>query len=206
VVTGLKEAGADVVLVTTLPSATGPILGTAAQLKYGPTWIGSTPAWIDGFFNPEVIPGAVFGNFYWMSGLPYWGEDVPGMAEFIKTFKAHGGADAKPDFYVLLSYVQGLVQIEAARRAIESGDITRAGYIEALHSLKRWNAGGLIQPINLSKVPYVTGTQTRVLKPDMKNNTWTVAAPYAEPKHMKKGPAKKADGKAGKKKGKAADL
>ncbi len=178
VVTGLEEAGATHVLLTTLPSATGPIVGTAAQLGFGPTWIGNTPSWIDAFFLPEVIPSAVFGNFYWVQALPTWGEDVPGMTAFTQAFDAHKG-DANADFYVLLSYVQGLTQLEAARLAIENGDVTREGYKTALHSLTDFDAGGFLQPLDLSEVPYEAGTKTRILKPDFENKTWTVAADYA---------------------------
>ncbi|MCB9745501.1 MAG: ABC transporter substrate-binding protein [Alphaproteobacteria bacterium] len=181
VVTGLKDAGATHVVLTVLPSATGPILGTAAQLKYMPTWIGLTPAWIDAFYNPEVIPSAVFTNYHQLSGLPFWGEDVPGMDAFLKAWDTHGKEMGNPDSYILLSYIQGLVQVEAAKRAIEGMDITRAGYIKALHGVKEWNAGGMVQPLSLGAVPYTVGTQVRVLKPDFENKTWTVVSDYAEP-------------------------
>ncbi|MCB9797868.1 MAG: ABC transporter substrate-binding protein [Alphaproteobacteria bacterium] len=181
VVTGLKDAGATHVVLTVLPSATGPILGTAAQLQYMPTWVGATPAWIDAFYNPEVIPSAVFTNYYQLSGLPFWGEDVPGMDAFLKAWDTHGKEMGNPDSYILLSYIQGLVQMEAAKRAIEGMDVTRAGYIKALHGVKDWNAGGMVQPLSLGEVPYTVGTKVRVLKPDFENKTWTVEADYAEP-------------------------
>jgi ABC-type branched-subunit amino acid transport system substrate-binding protein len=181
VVTALKEAKATHVLLTVLPSATGPIVGTAAQLQYGPTWVGNTPAWIDGFFNPEVIPSAVFGNYYSVTGFPYWGEDVPGMAEFAALWKQHEAELGPQDWYILASYVQGLAELEALSRAIAAGDATRAGYKTALQGIDNWNAGGLTQPVSLSAFPYVTSTRTRVLKPDFENKSWTEVAPYAEP-------------------------
>lgn len=181
VIAGLQQAGATHVLLTTLPSATGPIVGTAAQMKYMPTWIGNTPSWIDRFFDPEVIPSAVFGNFYWANGLPFWGEDVPGMAGFTSAYQAHGKDLASPDFYILVSYIQGLVELEAAKRAIDSGDITRAGYKAALGGIGGFDAGGMLQPLDFSKVPYVTSTKTRILKPRFEGKTWEVVAPYAAP-------------------------
>lgn len=181
VVTGLKDAGATHVMLTTLPSATGPILGTAAQLEYMPVWVGNTPAWIDKFFVPEVIPSVVFTNYHQMNGLPYWGEPVPGMDDFLAAWKSYGTEMGSPDSYTVWSYIQGLVQIEAARRAIENGDLTRAGYMKALHSIDGWDAGGMIQPISLSGFPYVAGTKTRVLKPDFEKKSWTVVADYAAP-------------------------
>jgi ABC-type branched-subunit amino acid transport system substrate-binding protein len=179
VITGLKDAGAEVVMLTVLPSATGPILGTAAQLKYMPTWVASTPAWIDMFFKPEVIPSGVFANYHQMNGMPFWGEDVAGMDTFLAAWEAHGAELGSPDFYTLMSYIQGMVQIEAANMAIAAGDITRAGYLAQLTSIEDWNAGGMIQPLSLTAFPYETGTQTRVLKPDFGAKSWTVVAPYA---------------------------
>ena len=186
VVLALKKAGANVVLLTVLPSATGPILGTAAKLQYGPTWIGNTPAWLDVFFSPKVIPPVVFGNFYWMNSVPFWGEKVPGMDRFLKAWGTWSAKNkgVRPDFYILTSYIQGLTMLEAVKRSIEAGDITRAGFLKALNGIKDFTAGGMIQAMNLSKTPYVTGTRTRVLKPVMAKGTWTVAADYAVPQAL----------------------
>lgn len=180
VVTALKGAGATHVLLTALPSATGPILGTAAQLQFAPVWIGNTPSWIDGFF--KLLPAPVLANYHWVTSMPFWGEDTKGMKQFLDAWEQFGKDKGNPDFYTLLSYVQGLTMLEAVRAAIESGDVTRAGFEKALHGVKGFNAGGLIQPVDLSKVPYATGTSTRVLKPDVANKTWQQVAPYAAPK------------------------
>jgi len=170
--------------MTVLPSTTGPILGTAAKLQYMPVWIGQTPTWIDLFFSPKVIPSAVFTNFHWVQGVPFWGEKSPGMDKFLKVFegyaKAHPGT--RPDFYTLTSYIQGLTPLEAVKRAIEAGDITRAGYMKALRGMKNWTAGNFIQPVDLSAFPYVTSTRARILKGVMDKGTWSVVSDYAEPK------------------------
>jgi ABC-type branched-subunit amino acid transport system substrate-binding protein len=188
VVMALKGAGANVVLMTVLPSATARILGTAAKLQFGPKWIGQTPSWVDFYFNAEKVTAALFANFYWVQSMPYWGEDLPGMDKFLAAWKSYKSKydDAKQDFYVLASYLQGLTQLEAVKRAIERGDITRAGYLKALRSLEHWTAGGMIQPVNLSSTPYVTGTSTRVLKPVMDKGTWQEVGGYAVPQSLKK--------------------
>ncbi len=181
VVKALKDAGATHVLLTVLPSATPGILGTAAKMKFAPTWIGNTPAWVDVFF--AKLPAPLVGNFYWVTGLSYWGEDIPGMKEFLATWEKEGKATmGEPDFYILASYVHGLVQMEALKRAIEANDVTRAGFKKALHSIKGWDAGGLTQPVDLSAQPYVTSTRTRILKPVMDKKTWEQVAEFAEPK------------------------
>ena len=43
----MKAAGANIVVVITLPSATGPIVGTAASLGYHPTYLLQGPAWLE---------------------------------------------------------------------------------------------------------------------------------------------------------------
>ena len=181
----LKKKKVTHIYLAVLPSATGPILGTAAKMKLkGVKWIGSTPAWLDAFFAHPKLPAPVFKDFYWANGMPYWGEKVSGMDSFLKAFEMYGKG-ARADFYLLMSYVQGLMSIEAAKRAIEAGDLTRAGYLKALKGLKKWSAGGLLQPLDMSATPYVVSTKTRILKPDFAKKSWTVAADYAHPSAAK---------------------
>ncbi len=182
VVKALKDAGATHVLLTALPSHTPGILRAAAKLSYAPVWIGNTPSWIDVFF--AKLPPELFETFYWVTSLTYWGEDVPGMKEFLEVWKAHGAGMGEPDYVLLVSYVQGLAQLEVLRRAIEAKELHRAGVKKALHSITKWDAGGLSQPADLSKVPYVTSTRTRVLKPDFARKSWKTVADWAEPKAL----------------------
>ena len=96
-ITALKNGGFNYVYLAVLPSSTGPVLGTAAAMKYMPKWVGATPVWLDVFFAHPKLPPAVFTNFYWVTGLPFWGEKVPGMDSFLAAFKAHGKG-ARADF------------------------------------------------------------------------------------------------------------
>jgi ABC-type branched-subunit amino acid transport system substrate-binding protein len=181
VVSSLKSAGATHVLLTILPSATGPVLGTAAQLQWSPVWIGQTPAWIDGFFSPDVIPSAVFGNFHWVTGLPYWGEDLPNMKAFLAAYEKYGKDQSRPDFYLLTSYLQGLYAVEVLKGALEAGDLTRAGLLKAVQSIDSFDGAGFMPEISTSTFPYVTGTSTRMLRPDFEKKSWTVLSDYAAP-------------------------
>jgi ABC-type branched-subunit amino acid transport system substrate-binding protein len=180
-VKALQDAGANYVMLTVLPSSTGPILGTAAQLKYMPKWIGNTPAWADLFYQHEKLPKELFANFYVASGLPFWGEESEGMKQFLAAYEKYGKDDPK-DWYILLSYAQGLAALDVAKRAIEAGDITREGYLKQLHTVTDFTASGMLPAIDWSKAPYIVSTKTRVLKPDFENKSFTVVADYAAPK------------------------
>lgn len=187
-VKALQDAKANYVLLTVLPSKTGPILGTAAQLKFGPKWIGNTAAWADLFYEHEKLPAALFGNFYLVTGVPYWGEDSPGMKKFLDAFEKHG-KDVQKDWYVLLSYIQGMAALEVAKRAIEAKDITREGYLRQLHTITDYTADGLVPALNWAKPPYIVSTQSRILKPDFENKSFTVVADWAAPKSYEEAPA-----------------
>ncbi len=185
-VNALKQAGATHVLLSTVPSATGPILGTASQLDYNPIWISNTPAWIDRFFDADVIPSKIFKNYYMVSGLPYWGEPSNFMKSFLELYEKYGRAQSPPDSYILLSYLQGRISIEALRVAISNNDLSREGYLKALQTLKNYNVdGATAYDISFAKVPYVVGVETRVLKPDFANASWKVIAPFAAPTSLK---------------------
>ena len=181
-ITELKSAGATHVLLTILPWSTGIVLGTAAQMQYTAIWIGNTPSWIDAFFAHPKLPPPVFNGFHWVSGMPYWGESLPGMDKFVDAYKKYGKDLHRPDFYILLSYLQGRVTLEAVKRAIEAGDLTRAGFHKAMREIEGWTGGGIMQPISLTNMPYVTSLRTRISKPDFEKKAWSVAADYAEPK------------------------
>lgn len=183
VVSALRSAGAEYVMLGILPGATGPLLGAAAQLGYQPVWMGNTPAWLDRFFDPAVIPPAVFDEFYWVGSLPYWGEDVPGMAAFLDAYERFGAStEQQPDSYILFGYMVASGGIEVFRRALESGDMTPAGLMAALHSIRDWDVNGLSQPISLATVPYDAGRLVRILRPRMAERTWEVVSDYAAPR------------------------
>ena len=182
VVAALKDSGATHVMMTTLPSATAPILGVAAQLDYRPVWVGNSPSWIDRYFDAKVVPPAIFQNFYWVSSFTFWGEDVPLMKPFLAAYEKFGRRVAPPDYYILASYAVGLIEMQALSRCIASGEVTRPGFMKALRAMKDYDTyGATAQPLDFTRFPYVTGTQTRILKPDFGKRSWAVIAGYAAP-------------------------
>jgi ABC-type branched-subunit amino acid transport system substrate-binding protein len=194
-VAAMKEKGANYVLLTVLPTSAGAVMATGAAMKYGPKWIGNTPAWADAFFSEKSpLPPAVLANFHWAQGLPYWGEELPGMDKFLAAYEQHKGelATPNPDVYILMSYLSGVTQMEALRAAIEKGDVTRETFMASLAGIKDYNAGGLIQPLDLSVFPYQASVHTRILKPDFEKKSWTKVADYAAPAGMAKEDAAKA--------------
>lgn len=185
VVEALREADANYVLLATLPSATAPILRTARDRDYSPTWLGLTPSWVPAFFDPDgPLAHDTLQDFYRVTGLPYWGEDRPGMQAFLDAHEAHTDGEHARNVYVLASYIQGLLQLEILRRALEDGALTRQNVIDQLHTVTDWNADGLMPPLDFANTPYRPTPRVRVLEPVLDDNTWQVAGGYAEPKAL----------------------
>ena len=186
VITALKKAGANYVMLTTLPGGTAKTIGTGLALQYSPIWIGNTPSWFSGFFWLKTRK--IFHKYYWAQSIPFWGEKLPGMDRFLKGVASYAkktGKKIRPDFSLLASYIQGMAQLEAFKRMLAAGTVSRVAYAKHLKSLKNWTGGGLLQPVDMTTFPYNVGTRVRLLKPMLDKRTWKVAAPYETPKSLK---------------------
>lgn len=184
VVSGLKHAGATHVWLAGLPNATSAILTAAARQQYRPQWLGHSPSWSDRFFDPATLPAGSLASYHWISGVPYWGEQVPGMARFLEVYQRFGTQLGPPDHYLLVSYMQGLLAIEIIRSALQTGVVTRDGLLAVLGKIRGFDSGGLGQPLALDQFPYVPSTRTRVLKPDLTARRWVTVADWASPQSL----------------------
>ncbi|MEN0062624.1 MAG: ABC transporter substrate-binding protein [Myxococcota bacterium] len=159
----LSKSSITHVVLGTLPPLTLGLLEAAVSRSSEIAWVGTTPAWSDAF---EARPDAkeLLARYAQASSLPFWGEEVPGMTEFEKAFATHAPGET-PDGYVLMAYVQGMVQLEAVREAIEAGDVTRQGYRKALGGLHHVDAHGMLGALDLSRLPGAVTERVRILKP-----------------------------------------
>lgn len=173
----LKKAEATHVLLAVPPSSTLRLLAEAENLGYAPAWVLLDPSW-SGELAAD-LPAAARSALYRVSGLPYWGEPVPGMDLLVRAWQAYAPGST-PDVHVLAAYARGLLQLEAARRALESGDATRAGYLKALQALGP-REDGLLPAVDPSRFPYAPPHRTRVLQWVAAEKTWRVVADYAAP-------------------------
>lgn len=187
-VRALQLAGATHVMLTTMPSATAPILSAAARVHYTPVWVGNSPAWLDRFYDATVVPPAIFQNFYWANSFAYWGENVPMMKGFLEAYEKYGREITPPDNYVVAGYAAGLLEMQVLTRMIRGGDLSREGFLRALRATRDYNTwGATAQPLDFTVFPYVTGTHTRILKPDFARHSWSVVGGYAEPGALRPG-------------------
>jgi ABC-type branched-subunit amino acid transport system substrate-binding protein len=139
----LKGAGCQMVFGTfTAASLTG-LLGAAAQQGFEPTWIGQSPSWLS-VFAGTALKEYLEANFYVVSEGPAWGDEgAPAMAEMIAD-KDKYFPDQAPDQYYAFGYTEARAVVQVLEKAVEMGDLSREGIIEAMNSLESLDFGGLL--------------------------------------------------------------
>lgn len=154
-VTAMRQGGADHVFLATTPSATGRILGTAATLNYAAQFIGLSPSWIGALVGTPQQASPILPymqRYLWVvtDAQCAWGDTkagCEGMKELIENH-AKFAKDQPPDYYFIFGYTQARVVHQILEKAVEQGDLTRAGVVKAFESLKSVNMGGLLNPIS----------------------------------------------------------
>jgi ABC-type branched-subunit amino acid transport system substrate-binding protein len=156
----LKAAGAEAVVVVALPSATGPIIGTAATLGFKPQWILQGPSFLEQLITkdgnvgspPTPVAAALKGALVTSFAAPWGDEQTPGMKELVADHDAYS-AKLPPSIYFTLAYAQGQVQAAILRKAIQSGNLTRAGILAAKQNLGTVDLRGIAPNVSYAPQP-----------------------------------------------------
>jgi ABC-type branched-subunit amino acid transport system substrate-binding protein len=151
----LKSKGAQYVYVVALPVAAATMVGTGYQAKFSPQWVFEGPAWSEylltdsgtGSGKPTQVAPLLKGT--WVLGyLAPWGDmSAPGMQQFLADQQKYAPNQIPDGYY---EYGYGMAQVETAviKKAIESGDLTRQGLLNAKLHLGQVSLGGLLPPVN----------------------------------------------------------
>lgn len=147
----MKDAGADHVFLTAVPSAAAGILGTAAASGYAPQWIGQSPIWIKSLFTNEQLGPYLQENLWWVTDASCdWGESgdgCEGMGQMVKNIETFA-PQQEPDVYFQFGYTQARILHEILEAAVANGDLTRQGVIDAFSELSDVDIGGLLNPVS----------------------------------------------------------
>jgi ABC-type branched-subunit amino acid transport system substrate-binding protein len=156
----LKSAGANAVVVTALPSATGPIVGTAATLGFKPQWILQGPSFLEQLITkdgnvdspPTPVAPALKGALVTSFAAPWGDEQTPGMKQLVADHDQYS-AKLPPSVYFTWAYAQGEVQAAILRKAIQSGNLTREGILTAKQNLGTVELGGIAPNVSYAPQP-----------------------------------------------------
>jgi ABC-type branched-subunit amino acid transport system substrate-binding protein len=148
----LAAAGAQYVFLVATPSPAGKIVGTGAAGKYLPQWVFQGPAWSSRLMTsdgtatgtPTPLAGVLPGKVLVLGFEAQWGDQsIPGMKQFLADHDKYA-PDQPPDGYYMYGYCEALFEAAVIKKAIASGDLTRAGFVNAKLNLGTVDFGGLI--------------------------------------------------------------
>jgi ABC-type branched-subunit amino acid transport system substrate-binding protein len=141
-ITQLQGAGCEMVWLTATPTDTGSALGKAAELGYAPQWMGQSPTWIGAFVESPLLP-YLQENFVWVSEGPEYGDtSVEGMSELLRIQETYAPGQV-PDIYFNFGYLESKAVHQVLERAVEMGDLSRQGIIDAMNSIEELEFEGL---------------------------------------------------------------
>lgn len=151
-VSQMKAAGAKYVFLTSTPTVTAGILGTAAALGYNPQWILQSPAFALGLLAvPALVP--ILSKAWVVSQGATWGDtSVPGMAQLLQDVAKYY-PNQKPDGYFEFGYTESEVTYAIIKKALDNKDITRDGLFKAFESLNHVDLGGLYPAVTYGSSP-----------------------------------------------------
>lgn len=143
----LKAASCEVIFFVGTPTDTGSLATTLGESPdYTPTIIGQSPTWLTAF---AAFPYLQQHFLLASEGTEYGDTSVPGMAQLqqvLTEFAAKQPDPAKaqkPDIYFNFGYLQGIATVKLLEKAVELGDLSRAGLAKALDELGTVDFGGL---------------------------------------------------------------
>jgi ABC-type branched-subunit amino acid transport system substrate-binding protein len=168
----MRSAGARYVFFVGVPSAAANVVGSAASQGYNPTWVFQGPAWSEYLMSsdgtpagkPTAVARALAKNVWVLGYTAQWGDDrAPGMAKFLADTKQFAPKQI-PDYYYMYGYA--LAQVEAAilRKAIDAGDLTREGIMNAKLHLGAVDLGGLVPAVKYTPELGPASRQTEIAK------------------------------------------
>ncbi len=128
------SSGCDAVFLASLPNATIPLMGTAASSNLDVRWIGLAPTWV-GLLGSGAT-GPYLKDHFWLAAQgPEWGDmSVPGMKMMIEDQKKYA-PDQAPDLYFAFGYAQAFTVDKLLEKAVELGDLSHKGIMDALDQL-----------------------------------------------------------------------
>jgi len=150
--TALKNAGAQYVVCTILPTEAAYLIGTAALLGYHPQWILQGPAWSEYLMTtngttsgkPTAAEPAMQGA--WVLGyLAPWGttKKSAGMKLMLEATHRYFPTQI-PDGYYEYGFGQAWIESALLKKVIKSGHITRTEVLKAKTHLGSVSTGGLL--------------------------------------------------------------
>jgi len=140
----LAGARCEMVFLVATPSDAAKIWGTAAQGRFAPQWFGQSPSYTGALAQSAIAPYMQQSVLIVAEGTEWGDESVPGMKQMVADVAEHS-PDEKPDYYFAFGYNQARAMTAVLEKAVELGDLSREGILEASSQLGTVTFDGLTE-------------------------------------------------------------
>jgi ABC-type branched-subunit amino acid transport system substrate-binding protein len=138
----LAGAGCQMVFLVATPSDAAKIWGTAAQARFAPQWFGQSPSYTGALAKSAVAPYMQQSVLIVSEGTEWGDSSVPGMTKMVADAEKYA-PDQEPDYYFAFGYNQARAMTAVLEKAVELGDLSRAGILRASNELGTVGFDGL---------------------------------------------------------------
>lgn len=136
----IVASGADLVYVTTTPTAFSSIFGQALAGGFQAIWSGAGPSYNPAFIAPDSpIKDAIAASTFWSSYYSLWGQDETADAVQLLT----DSGVTQPVSAYMEGFVEAQIMHAALQAAYDAGDMTQAGVLAAAKTLENVSFDGL---------------------------------------------------------------
>lgn len=137
-ISALVKAKPDVVIVSTGPIEMAAIVGGGAQAGVQKPYLGSIPSWNSAVLDSPAGP-AIEALYQQATSFQPWEADNPGA----EAMRAAAG-DAAPNDWYNLGWAAGYIAKAIIEKAIEDGDVSREGFVNASQELDGIDGDGML--------------------------------------------------------------
>jgi ABC-type branched-subunit amino acid transport system substrate-binding protein len=138
----LAGANCDAVFLVATPTDAGTIWATAAKLEFAPRWIAQSPSWIDELGASDLKEYLQQTTWIAAEGTEWGDTSVPGMEQMLADIKENK-PDQEPDYYFAFGYNQARAMVALLEKAVELGDLSHEGLLQASEELGTVDFQGL---------------------------------------------------------------
>lgn len=142
-VTQLKNANCAVIMMASLPSVTGKVLGAAAQLGYAPRWVMTSPSYHHALATSPLKDYLTKTAWISWDGTLYADSTSPALRA-VADAQGKYAPEQTPDLFYLAGYVMGYPIRATLEKAVASGNLGRAGIMAAAAAVPTLNTDGLL--------------------------------------------------------------
>jgi ABC-type branched-subunit amino acid transport system substrate-binding protein len=142
-VAAFKKAGVKAILFSAAPPQAASLAGVAASQKLDVPIVANGPGWTPQLLTTPAAD-ALSANYYVVSSMAPLSVQSAGVQKFLSEYKAAYPKGTPSSNGSLYAYAGAQIADAALTKACENKDLTRAGVLDALHSLTALDTGGTV--------------------------------------------------------------